>query len=304
MKKLFLVLMVLSALLAYPILAEETATAEVTTTAEDAMQNEVVMMSNNFGAQVRLLELQKAITRNIAAGNEIIAAIKEKGNDTSDLEAVISEMELLLAQVKAADPTAENAVQTFVDLKQDAIDLSKEFREKSKPYLKDADVAQLKEKIKNINQEAIKQLKAEIQQKRIAFNAEKFTKIYQILGISDTSLIDKYKNGEATEKEIKEQIKAQVKTMSKEQRKAAFAQIKEMNLKKTLFAKDAIEKAKLNNVERKEARIKERLTNAENIKNTEKKAKTIEIINKRLSTLTEKIQKIDNKQNKVKGGAE
>ena len=221
---------------------------------DEETETQIELMNKGIGAEVRLLQLEKVITRNILKAEEVISAVTKKGGDASELEALKAELEAVKEEVQALDPEAEDAVQNFVDLKSDAIDLSKQFRDKAKELLSKEDAAALRIRLKEIDREELKNINEEIKNKVREFNVEQLKKTYEILGIEDTSLIDQYANGEATLKDIRAQIKEQLQSMSEEERKTAISKLKEAGVKRVVTAKAAIEKVKLKALERKEAR--------------------------------------------------
>lgn len=256
MKKVLTLLLMILAIGMPLSLAEETTTEDVVdaTTIE-----EVKVMHNGQGAEVRLLQLEKRITRNILVGQEVIAAVEETGNDTSELEAIVSEMELLKKEVQEADPTAEDAAKIYVDLKADAIDLSQQFREKATALIGEQERTRLREKAKDMDNEDIKGLEEKIRNKIRAYNAEQVKSMFGILGITDEALIAKVENGEATKAEIKEALRTSLQGMDKDSKKAAMIEMKEQGIKRNVFQMNAVEQAKLNHIDRKQERLTNRL---------------------------------------------
>ena len=263
---------------------------------EEETEQEVEAMSNGLGAQIRLLQLEERIARNILAGQEVIAAIKTNGTNTTELEAIISEMETLKEEVKAADPSAEDAVQQFVDLKKDAIDLSKQFRDKARALLTPSDAEQLRNKIKRMDREELNELTRKVRERIRAFNAEKLQKIFEILGIENTELIARLQSGNATIKGVRDIIKEQLKAMTPEEKKEKLAELKEEGVKRNIFRAAAMQKAKLNYLVRKEARLTKRLNQISKINDTEKRDQLRNMISNRLRVINKEEVKVINRQ--------
>src|SRR3989339_1700168 len=139
---------------------------DTTDQTDEETEMEAEAMSTIPGAEVRLLQLEKAIALNIERGKEVITEVE----NSTELESILSEMEALLTEVQNADPAAEDAVQTFVDLKHDARDLVKDFRENARELIKEEKAAQLRERIRSMEH---KELKEKIQSKIRAFNAQR-----------------------------------------------------------------------------------------------------------------------------------
>ena len=305
MKKILSILLMLLMVISIMPLAlaeEETEDVEV----DEETEEEIVVMNTGLGAEVRLLQLEKAITRNILRGQEVIAKAKEAEKDVSELEAIIAEMETLKTEVQEADPESENSVKEFVDLKSDGIELSKNFRGTARALLKSEEITQLRNRIKERNIGEQTNLTQKIREKIRAFNAEQLQKMCGILGIEDSELIDKFENGEVKLNEVKTQIKEQFRAMTQEERKESFAQLKEEGVKRNVFRKAAVQKAKLNFLVRKETRLTKRLNQVDAIKDPEKRDKLQNMISNRLRVISKQEIKTISKiqaQQKIKSVA-
>jgi hypothetical protein len=286
---LLMMLMVVS-IIPFALAEEDTETLG----SDQETQEEVATMSQGLGAQIRLLQLEKSIEKNILHGQAVIEAIKENGNDTTNFEAIIAEMEDLKAEVKALDPESENATHEFVYIKSDAIALSKEFRDAAKPFLKQADRDKLKSKFGEIDKSSLSEINDEIKDKIKSYNVDQLSKIISTLGM-DTSLITQLQNGEITVKDVRTSIKDKIKLMTADEKKEAFAKLREDGVKRNIFTRAAIDKARLNHLDRKEERLNNRLEKASEIDDEDKQLKVQERIQKQFEKLNEKQEKLNEK---------
>jgi len=277
---------------------------------DNETQNEVGEMQTPHGAEVRLLQLEKAISRNIDRGQYIIDTAKNASKNVTELEAILLEMQSLLTEVQNADPSADDAVKQFVDLKSDAIELSKQFRDKAREIVGPAELGKLRTRLQQINLGNLQELQEKIKEKIKEYNVEQLQKLVSILGLDET-IVEQLQNGEITVKELKSQIKQKIQSMSTIEKKDAFSKLKEEGVKRQIFKKSAIEKAKLNILARKEARLTNRLSQIGNIKDPEKRQIVQERITNRLQLVTNKEESALNGQTKSaerkgtgKGGAE
>jgi hypothetical protein len=249
-------------------------------------EEEVEEMHTPHGAEVRLLQLEKAIDRNIARGQHIIDSAKEDHNVT-ELEAILAEMEALLTQVQDADPSAEDAVQQFVDLKKDAIELSKQFRDTARELLGPSEAGRLRARVKEIKGKQEQRLRTRIRKKIQEFNGERVLKICEILEIDCEDLKEQLEAIAITKAEIKEQIREKMQSMSKEEKKETFAELKEEGVKRNVFKKAAVQRAKENFRVRKELRLTSRLDKLGELDDEEKRLRAEERIKTRLEKLND-----------------
>jgi len=238
-------------------------------------------MHQGKGAEVRLLQLEKAITRNILFGEDIIAKISENGGDVAELEAIIDDLEALLAEVQALDPEADDAVEAFVDIKKEAISLSQEFKKIARPLLSKEDKAELRKKARHVAHERMKKITEKVRNRVRKHNAIQLAKTYEVLGISDEDVIEQLKNGEITIKEVKVAIKEEVQSMSKEEKKETFRELKDAGVKRRKNVKVAVDKARVRAITKHEERLDKRLKASENIKDGARKDKIQERLRKR-----------------------
>ena len=230
-------------------------------------QDEVEIMNYQFGAEVRLLQLEKSITKNILKGEEVVSVLKGAEYNTTELEAILSELELLKEEVQSADPNSTDAVQIFVDLKSDAIELTKDFRETLKDLLDEGTVEELRERIREMVCEQVQNLSQQIRNRIRQFNRNQLHRIYGIIGETNSSLINEYQNGNVTKEQVKQQISKKVNEMTKEKRYQIFSELKEGKIRERIQARVCVENVTQNFQERKGVRLTNRLHNAQNAQN-------------------------------------
>ena len=103
-------------------------------------KGELKVMCEPYGAQVRMLQLQKQIQANLLKGEKILDLL-ESGNYTLNntnlsnkidgLEDILDKMEVLIEEIQDTNftnKTQEQLAADFVDIKEEATDLTKEFR--------------------------------------------------------------------------------------------------------------------------------------------------------------------------------
>jgi hypothetical protein len=236
---------------------------------DEETQEQTEIMNCSVGAEIRLLQLEKAITKNIIKGEEIVSVLKELEYNTTELEAILAELELLLEEVQAADPNATDAVQVFVDLKSDAKELTKEFRETLKDMLDDETLISLRERIRKMICEQAQNLTKKILNRIRAYNRNQLHRLYGFMGYFNNSFLAEYENGNITKEQVKNQINEMVNNMTKEKRNQIFSELKESKIKARIHAMVCVENATQNFTARKELRLEHRLQYAKNAQSHE-----------------------------------
>ena len=229
--------------------------------------SQIKVFNNPDGAEIRFSQLEKSVTNNIYKGQLIIKNLSELGYETLDLETILAEMELLLGEIQAVDVNDSEAVYLFVELKQDAIDLSNEFREALNQLLDDETRAALEEAIKNNICEKAKGLQSSIQNKVKLYNAEQLEEIFRIMGESNNQDLQKYKNGTLSLMQVKQKLALYAGELNIEEKFNLLTQIKSENIKLKIQSRVNIQNVTNEYAYRKCARLQNRLNNSENIGN-------------------------------------
>jgi len=259
----------------------ENSTEELNKDAETRKQGEI--RNKRFDGEMYLLQLEKVITKNIIKGKEVFTILKDLEYNTTYLEAILAEFELLKEEVIAADPNATDAVQIFIDLKHDAINLTKDFRETLKEMLDNETIEPLRERIKNMICEQVQNLTKNIQNKIKQFNRNQLHRIYQIIGENGGSFLNKYQNGTLSMEQVKQNISKTVSQMAKERRYDIFYQLKQNQIKSQIKARICIENATEDFQERKQNRLTNRIQKSENMSDDPINEEMQERIRNRLS---------------------
>jgi len=263
MKKMLNILMVLMLMTSISSLAfaEEADEVEI----DDETEKQVEAMSSQVGAEIRLLQLEKAITKNIIKGEEAVAVLKEADYNTTELEAILAELELLLEEVQTTDANSTNATQIFIDLKSDAIELTKEFRDTLKELLDKETLEQLRERIREMVCEQVQNLSNKIQNKIKHFNRNQLHRVFGFLGNINESFLEKYQNGTLNMTQVKQQISKKVNQMTKEKRSEIFSELKQFKIQNQIQAKICVENSTEKFQQRKEVRLNNRIKKSEAI---------------------------------------
>ena len=259
MKKIFYVFLVFSAL------ALIGASAYADGDESDADESETEAFSSGLGAQVRLDQLELSIDRNIAWGEAIIAAIKEENlSDTGELEALLAELRELKEEVADTTPSAGNeSAKQFVDLKHDAIELTREFRELVHKLLKESDIQGMKRSLGWINSNKTREYSWRINESRNKYNAEKTEELLKAAGITDPALIEKVRSGNMSAGEVKNAIRNALGNKTGKERSEGYDALAEKAKKGKIFARSVQDRVKEKEKERAEERVRNRIKDAE-----------------------------------------
>jgi len=225
------------------------------------------IFNNPYGSEVRFLQFEKSVTNNIYKGELIVTNLSELGYETIDLEVILAEMELLLGEIQAADINSSEVVYLFVELKQDAINLSKEFRETLHGLVDAETIAALQEMIKNNVCEKAQGLQSWIQNKIRLYNGQQLKEIFGILGKADSQDPQKYQNGALSLVQVKQNLALGASLLTDEEKFNFLVELQSGNIRSQIRSRVNIQNVTNNYSHNKCNRLQNRLNNSENIEN-------------------------------------
>lgn len=210
---------------------------------EDETEKEVRVMNNTLGAEIRLLQLEKALFKNILKGEMAVQVLKGLNFSTTELVPILSDMKDLLETIRKVDVSANNSVELFISFKNESRNLTTQFRETIRGLLNDTSISELRLSIKEmLNASGL----LNDYNKRIinlirTFNCNQLYRLYGLIGEADSSFVNDYLNGILPLNETKFQLCKIINNMTKEKKYGIFIEIKGENLRRQIHAQDTIE---------------------------------------------------------------
>jgi len=232
---------------------------------EDPLDNEteeqIEIMNYSLGSEIRLLQLEKSITNNQLTGEMTIDFLQGLGYNTSNLETILDELRLVLEEVQEADPDANNSVETFVFLKNDARNLTKQFRDELRGIVKSSDYKQLKQQIKG-NISELQSYNEKIKNRIKQFNRNQIYRLYGIIGKGNNSFVNQYLNGSISLSQVKLQINKLVNMKTNEKKKEIFSHMVREHIQNQANITNLANQIKGNFSEKKQEKLELRLNKA------------------------------------------
>ena len=245
-------------------LDNQTCENETDDPANNETKKEIEKMNYSFGAEIRLLQLEKAIVKNLLKGEMAVSVLKGLGYNTTDLEAILAEMHLVLEEVQTADPHANNSVEVFIDLKSDAKNLTAQFRTTIRSLLDDIKYKEIKEQIRNITSDKLQNYSKRIRNLIKQFNVNQIYRLYGIVGNQTSTYANDYLNGTVNLTQVKLQLMKIINMKTKEKRNQIFSEMKKEKIQNKNFAYGKAGNASQNFSERHLERLRSRLEKANN----------------------------------------
>lgn len=248
MKKILALLIMLVMLVSISSLAvaDEEGEDQGNNDADVETEKEIEIMNNSLGAEIRLLQLQKALLKNILKGEMAVEVLKGLGfntteNNTTELESILAEMKELLVEVKTANTSSNESVQIFVSLKNQSKNLTTQFRETLKGLLDDISLREIRQRIKEMLSGELENYSKRIRNLIRQFNSNQLYRLYGIIGGANSSFVNDYFNGTLPLNETKLQLCKIINQMTKDKKYEIFSEIKSENIRRRIHAHDYLE---------------------------------------------------------------
>ncbi len=253
---------------------------------------ELAAFSLPEGIDLRIEMLKKEIIERIAYGEETITKIIELNSsiNVSSLQAIVDELEILANETDLIDRTnVTSAVDSFVSIKKEALDLVSEFRELVYGMLTEEQRIQIREQITQRVQERIA---LNIQNVTRALNSYKNAyaqRIMNSLGYDNETLIEQFALGQINATRLKQALKVHYDEMNASEQLIALQAMnqssyqlrQEIALRANNTLRNALnnsiqrlnqrienlERLNLTNKDLIEQNIQNRIQNAENLRN-------------------------------------
>lgn len=208
-------------------------------------EKEIEVMNNSLGAEIRLLQLEKALLKNILKGEMAVQVLIGLGfntteNNTIELESILAEMKVVLEEIRAANTSSNESVQIFVSLKNESKNLTTQFRETIRELLNDTTLREVRERIKEMVSNELDNYGKKIRNLIRQFNYNQLYRLYGIVGEANSSFVNDYFNGTLPLNETKLQLCKIINEMTKEKKYEIFSEIKGESIRRKIHAQDAI----------------------------------------------------------------
>ena len=212
---------------------------------DEETEKEVRSMNNSLGAEIRLLMLEKALLKNILKGEMAVQVLIGLGfntteKNTSELESILSEMKIVLEEVRTANTSSNESVQIFVALKNESKNLTTQFRESIRELLNDTSLREIREQIKQIVSDELENYGKKIRSLIRQFNFNQLYRLYGIVGEANSTFVNDYFNGTLPLNDTKLQLCKIINNMTKEKRFEIFSEIKGENIRREIHAHESL----------------------------------------------------------------
>ena len=208
---------------------------------DNETEHEIEIMNTTVGAEIRLLQLEKAIITNILKGIMAVQVLKGLDINTTQLEVILADLKDVLKNVTAADPAANDSVQTFITLKNESRALTKEFRETIRALLDNETIKEIREQLRNMTSDELQNCSLKIRHWIRQFNRNQLYRLYGIIGDTNNTLLNEYLNGTVSLDQVKLQLHKMMNQMTKEKRNKIFSEVKEENIRKKIQAHESFD---------------------------------------------------------------
>ncbi len=267
---------------------------------DEEIIEETGIMHTPYGAIVRLLQLEKSVLNQKLNAEEVVNEIESTNPNvsTENLTVIISEMELLLEEIQNTNTTGQSITtltQDYVDMRQEAGELVREFRIEASQYLNESHRRSMRVRFAGVNRSEVAEITNEIIEYKREFNAERVSIFLEEMGAQNQTLLEMIKNGEIPLGVVKSRISQRVRSMSVAMRRNTLGRVKQV-LAQNKNVRNAVVINALRNFNTiRTRRVQERLQKINQTSGNDVREKVLNKINKRIEDLQQKREEIMNR---------
>jgi len=211
---------------------------------ENETEDEIQIMNATLGAEIRLLQLEKAIIKNILKGEMAIAVLKSLEFNTTELESLLADLKAVLKDVEAINASVNDSVARFVVLKQEARNATKLFKESLHALIDDVTLREIRERVRELVGDELQNYTRRIQNRIRQFNSNQVYRLFGIIGEANMSLLKDYLNGNITLDQLRFQLSKTMNQMNHERQYEVFSELKEERIRNKIHAKESMDDLK------------------------------------------------------------
>ncbi len=195
--------------------------AQENTIDDETLEEVELIAESNTGAQVRMMQLTRAITKAHVSGQEITELVQDE--DAAELESILAQIEDIKAEAQSVDYQNDDVAGLYISMKNEMKELTKQFREKVSGKLSSQQMQQVQNAVQN--SEEINQLKEQVRNQIRNVNAQRVQNMLSGMGKSDNEMVEKVRNSEMTKEQVKEQLMTHWNSLNQENKEAFRKQI-------------------------------------------------------------------------------
>lgn len=234
--------------------------------------NDTVIFGNPQGVEVRFLELEQQITKNVENGLDIIEVIElnHSNFNTSRLYEIIDELELLLDEIQSLNlsDNMTDFTEDFLIIKAESRALIKEFRTTVHVVLDVQEVPAVKEQIQSQEHERVQAIESQIKKAKHEYNAQRLRTYLNLFGEQDEALVSRVRMGQSSKDEIVEYTSEVYSLLDSEEKATVSQKMTEQSLKAQIHSKASMTQIRSNMNSTFEQRKEERNTHMGNKENS------------------------------------
>ncbi len=238
----------------------------------DGAAEKAAVMDTPEGAEMRLMQLENAMSNNVIMGQKALEVALEKNPeaDTAELERVVAELETIkeeieekIQQGEAQNKEPAEIVQDFLTIKEEGRNLTNEFRENVQGLLDEEERQQVREEARQRANEELEEKRENIQERIREHNAEQVKRVLERMGVEDPELVEQVRNGEINTGEAISQVAQEFRGLGQERRQEVRVEMDVERRDRAENAQQAVNNARENLEERMNERASERMGKVE-----------------------------------------
>ena len=229
---------------------------------------QTTVMDKPAGAEMRLMQLESSMERNVIMGQKALETVLEKNPeaDKTELKSVVAELETIKEEIEeklqsgvVQEKNQSELVEDFLTFKEEGKNLTNEFRKKMHEYLDEEERQQVREEARQRASEELEEKRENIKKRIREHNAEQVEHVLNNFGVENETLVQQVRAGEINTGQAISQVARKYRGLGEDEKHNAKLQIKSERAQRNANAQRAVEKGNQGLENRMNQRANERL---------------------------------------------
>ncbi len=202
-------------------------------------------VSNQRGAQVRVMQLMRNVEANIEGAEVILEKLRyppcnctqydRMSQIVDSLDVVVIELE----EFNYSNPSNEMA-RDFVSYKQDAVELTSEFRTLAREVLSEEEREEIREELQEIREQKREEFKEQIDERKREFQVDQFRELVVRLDIEgdEYGFVEDLESGNISIQEARQGLAQVIRDRNQEERQEALQRVREIATREGIEARE------------------------------------------------------------------
>lgn len=203
-------------------------------------------VSSQRGAQVRVMQLMRNIETNIEGAELIIQRLRDSGNENVNydkLYEIVSSLDVIVVELEEFDysKSAQEMAKEFTVHRQDAMELTAEFRAIVSASFSDEEKEEIRTRIQEVKEDQREEFRTRIENQKKDHQIEQFRELVVRLDIQAGELVQLVVAGEVSVADARQRLALMLRDRNQQEREEAVQRVREIATRENIEVQQRVQ---------------------------------------------------------------